>query len=84
MLSQINTKWDNLGDTLNDFVHDFGSPEHLTFSGFQSQVGKNTKLFKNLCKYNVGHYVSAPQRPNEKPAEGATREIKRRFYQVMQ
>ena len=34
---RINTKGDSLGETLNDFVHYFGVPEHLTFDGFQYQ-----------------------------------------------
>ena len=78
-----NAKGDSLGEALDDFVHDFGAPEHLTFDGHQSQVGRNTKFFKNLRKYNIDYHVSAPRRPNENPAEGAIREIKRRFYRVM-
>ena len=72
---KINTKGGSLGDTLDDFVRDFGAPEHLIFDGFHYQVGKNTKFFNNLCKYYVGHHVSAPRRPNENPVEGAIRGI---------
>ena len=61
-------KGESLGETLDDFVHDFGAPEYLTLDGFQSQVGKNIKFFKNLRKYNIDHHVSAPRHPNEKPA----------------
>ena len=81
---KLNTKGGSLGEIVDDYVHDFGAPEHLTFGGFQYQVGKNTKFFRNLLKYNIDHRVSAPRRPNENPAEGTIREIKRRFYQVMQ
>ena len=77
-------KGESLGETLDDFVHDFGALEHLTFDGFQYQVGKNTKFFKNIWKYNIDHHVSAPRHPNENPAEGAITELKRRFYRVMQ
>ena len=45
---KINEKGESLGETLDDFVHDFGAPEHLTSDGFQSQVGKNIMFFKNL------------------------------------
>ena len=31
---KLNAKGDSLVETLDDFVHDFGSPEHLTFYGF--------------------------------------------------
>ena len=81
---KLNAKGGSLDETLDDFVHDFGAPEHLTFGGFQYQVGNNTKFFSNLLKYNIDHRVSAPRRPNENPAEGTIREIKRRFYRVMQ
>ena len=58
---------------LDDFVHDFGVPENLTFSGFQSQVGQNTKFNKNLHKYRIDHHISAPRQSNENPAGGAIR-----------
>ena len=77
-----NAKGDTLGETLDDFVHDFGAPEHLTFNGFSSQVGKNTKFHKGLRKYKIDYHVSAPRRPNENPAEDAIREVQRRFYRV--
>ena len=81
---KINEKGYRLGKTLDNFVHGFGAPEHLTFDRDKSQAGKNTKFFNNLCKYNTNHHVSAPRHPNENPVEGAIREINRRFYQVMQ
>ena len=68
---KVNEKGDSLGETLDDFVHDFGVPEHLTFYGFQSQVGQNTKFNKNLRRYRVDHHISALLLPNENPAEGA-------------
>ena len=76
----LNTKGGSLGETLDDFVHDFGAPEHLTFNVFQSQVGKNANFFKNIRKYNIDHHVFSPLRPNEKPAEDAIREIKCLLY----
>ena len=39
---KINATGDSLGEALDDFVHDFGAPTHLTFDGHQSQVGKKT------------------------------------------
>ena len=63
---KLNAKGGILGETLDDFVHDFVAPEHPTFDGFQSQAGKNTKLFKNLRKYNIDHHVYAPQKPQRK------------------
>ena len=70
---KLNAKGDSLRETLYYFKHDFGSPEHLTFNGFQSQVGKNTNFFKNHRKYNIDHHVSSPRCTNENPVEGANR-----------
>ena len=77
------TKGEAIGDSLYNFVHDFGAPEHLTFDGFQSQVGRNTKFRRGLRHYNIDWHVSAPRRPNKNPAEGTICKIKCRFYQVM-
>ena len=75
-----NTKRESLWETLDNFFHEFGVPEHLTFDGFKSQVGQNTKFNKNLRRYRIDHHISAPRWPNKNPAEGAIREIKRYFY----
>ena len=57
---KLNAKVKSSGETLDNFVHDFGAPEDLTFYHFQSQVGKNTKFLKNIHKYNIDHRVFAP------------------------
>ena len=75
---------DILGETLDDFFDDFGVHEHFTFYGFQSQVGKNAKLNKNLRRYKIDRRVSAPCQPNENPDEGSIREIKRRFNRTIE
>ena len=61
---KLNAKENSLGETLYDLVYDFGAYEYITFYGFQYQVGKNSKFFKDFSKYNIYHHVSAPQRPN--------------------
>ena len=81
---KLNTKGDGLGETIDYFVHDVGTPEHLTSDSFQSQICNNIKFFKNLCKYDVDHHVSAPPRPNKNPVEGSIREINCCLYQVIQ
>ena len=80
----LSAKGDPVGNSLNDFVHDFGVPEHLTFDGAQVQIGKKTLFQSTLNKHRIKYHVSAPRRPNENPAEGAIREIKRRYYRVLQ
>ena len=34
--------------------------------------------YKNVMIHNIEYHVSQPRKPNENPAEGAIREIKRR------
>ena len=72
-----------IGETLDDFVHDFGVPEHLTFDGFQSKVGENTKFNKNIRRYRINNHSSALRQPNKNTSKGAIRETKRRFYRTM-
>ena len=80
--SQLNEKGDSLGELIEDFLHEFGAPEHLTFNEFGSQFSKSTRFYKNMRKYSIKHHVSAPRRPNKNPDEGVIREIKRRFYKI--
>ena len=70
---------DSIGESLLDLIHDFGVPEHHTFDGATAQEVKNTKFRKHQMK----HKISGPRRPNENPSESAIREIKRRWYRVM-
>jgi hypothetical protein len=39
---------DTIGQSLVNFSHDFGIPEHLTFDGAKAQVGKNTLFMKTM------------------------------------
>ena len=72
-----------IGNTLKDFISDYGVPEHLTFDGALVQTGRNTDFMKTIKKYEIKHHTSSPRRPNENPAEGSIREIKRRWYHIM-
>ena len=71
-------KGNEVGQTLSHFIHDYGAPEHVTFNGAQVQVGKKTLFQKTLNKHHIDYHVPSPRRPNENPAEGSIREIKRR------
>ena len=73
---------ENTGNSLKDFIHEFGAPDRLTFDGFSSQVGRHTSFQKTLRRYDIDAHVSAPYRPNENPAEGAIREIKKAYYRL--
>jgi Reverse transcriptase (RNA-dependent DNA polymerase) len=73
---------DEIGDTLPALATDFGIPEHLTMDGFASQVGQHTKMMKYIRRSEIAHHISHPRRPNENPAEGGIRELKRHFYRL--
>ena len=73
----------NVGDTLRQFVNDFGAPEHLTFDGAAVQTGPKTKFIQAIRRYEIKHHVSGPRRPNENPAEQAIHEVKKGWYRTM-
>ena len=79
----IQATGDTVGESLLDFIHDFGVPEHLTADGASVQEGKNTKFMKSIRKHQIKHKISGSRRPNENPSESAIREIKRRWYRMM-
>jgi len=76
-------KGDDIGYSLTDFMHEYGSPQHLTFDGAQAQKGPNTLFMKNIRRAEIQYHISAPRKPNENPAEGGIREIKKRMYRIM-
>ena len=39
---------ENVGNSLNDFIHDYGAPDHLTFDGAAVQVVSKTKFVDSL------------------------------------
>ena len=73
----------NVGDTLTQFVSDFGAPEHLTIDGAAVQTGPKTKCMQAIRRYQIKYHVSGPRRPNENPAEQAIHKVKKRWYRIM-
>ena len=74
---------DAIGQQLQHFCFDWGIPEFLKSDGHPSQTGPNT-LFQKLIRLHQNHHtLSEPYRPNQNPAEGTIREIKKRWYPVM-
>ena len=73
---------ENVGNTLNDFVHDYGIPDHLTYDGAPVQVGSRTKFQDIIRRNRIKTHVSAPRRPNENSAEGSICEVKRKWYNL--
>jgi hypothetical protein len=74
---------DHVGDTLTQFISDYGAPEHLTFDGASVQTGPKTRFMDAIRKYEIKHHVSGPRRPNENPAEQSIHEVKKRWYRIM-
>ena len=71
-----------VGFTLNDFIFEYGAPEHLTFDGAMVQRGRGTHFMSTIRKADIRYHVSAPRRPNENPAEASIREVKKRWYRL--
>ncbi|KAI2500086.1 Reverse transcriptase (RNA-dependent DNA polymerase) [Fragilaria crotonensis] len=72
-----------VGDTLTQFIGDFGAPAHLTFDGASVQTGPRTRFMEAIRRYEIKYHVSGPRRPNENPAEQSIHEIKKRWYRIM-
>ena len=73
---------ENIGYTLSNFVSDYGAPDRLTFDGASAQIGRNTHFQDTIRKNDIKYHVSGPRRPNENPAEGNIREIKKKWYRI--
>ena len=50
----------NVGNSLKDFIHEYGAPRHLTFDGASVHMGPNTEFKRALLHYEIPHHVSAP------------------------
>jgi hypothetical protein len=73
---------ENVGYALRSFISDFGAPEYLKYDGAPVQVGRKTIFQDAIRKHEIKAHVSGPRRPNENPAEGAIREIKKKWYRI--
>ena len=79
-MNRVNNE--TVGQSLNDFIFEYGAPSHLTYDGAAVQVGSRTTFQDAIRKANISYHVSGPRRPNENPAEGAIRDIKLRWYRL--
>ena len=64
---------EHIGYSLNNFLSEYGAPEHLTYDGAAMQVRRNTNFQKSVRKYKIKTHVSALRRPKENPVEGDIR-----------
>ncbi|KAI2501831.1 hypothetical protein MHU86_12596 [Fragilaria crotonensis] len=67
----------HVGDSLTQFISDFGVPAQLTFDGASVQTGPKTRFMDAIRRYEIKYHVSGPRRPNENPAEQSIHEIKK-------
>ena len=74
---------DTIGQSYKDLCHDYVVPEHLNFDVAIAQVDKNTLFMKTINKYDMRYHISIPIIPNDKPTEGAIREIKKKWYRII-
>lgn len=56
-----------VGDTLTQFISDYGAPKHWTFDGASVQTGPTTRFMDAIRRYIIKYRVSGPRRPNENP-----------------
>ena len=72
-----------VGQTLNDFIHEWGILDTLVFDGAKVQTGQNTLFMKIVREANIDYHVSEPRQPNQNPSEATIREVKKRLYRLM-
>lgn len=65
-----NMSGDQIGQILQQFIHDFGMPKNLTFDGHKSKIGNGSIFMKLIRKYNIVLHVSEPRKSQQNHAEG--------------
>lgn len=73
---------ENVGNSLNSFIHEYGTPYHLTFDGAAVQVSSKTKFVDYFRRNHIHTHTSALRRPNKNPAEGSIQEVKKKWYMI--
>ena len=76
-------KKNKAGDALKLFISDYGVMEFLTFDGSKEQTKPKTEFMRQIRKHGIKYHVSEPERPNQNPAEGVIRELRRKWFRVM-
>jgi hypothetical protein len=68
---------------LKSFIMEFEVPDELTIDGSKEQNSKGTEFMKNCRRNNIRVTRTEPERPNQNPAEGVIREVRRRWFRTM-
>ena len=53
------------GAALQQFIHDFGVPEQLTFDGSAEQTKPKTDFMKHIQDYGIDFHITEPNRPQQ-------------------
>jgi hypothetical protein len=71
------------GQALKTFIMELGVPEELTIDGSKEQTKPKTDFQKYCRRNDIKVTRTEPERPNQNPAEGVIREIRRRWFRTM-
>jgi hypothetical protein len=71
------------GDALRVFCEEFGVPESLVVDGSKEQTGRKTDFMSHVQKHNIKLKITEANRPNQSPAEGVVREVRRKWYRAV-
>ncbi len=71
------------GLALKTFVMELGVPEELTIDGSKEQNMPGTEFMKCCRRNDIKVTRTEPERPNQNPAEGVIREVRRRWFRTM-
>ena len=63
------------GAALKTFIQDLGVPDELTVDGSKEQNAKGSEFIKQYRRNDIQVTRTEPERPNQNPAEGVTREV---------
>ena len=75
-------KGSNVGNTLSDFIHEFGALSLLTFDSAAVQKGNNTLFYKNSRRLDIEWHIISPRRPKENAVNVSVQELKGRWHHM--
>ena len=68
------------GQTLRQFIRDFGVSEQLTSDGAREQSAPKIEFMTDIRKYEIKHHVSKPHWPHQIQSESAIWEVYRQQW----
>ena len=68
--------------SLNLFIRQWGVPDRLIVDGAQEMIGLNTSFVRKLRSLNIDLHVSEARTPQQNPAEGIIREVRKKWSRI--